>query len=339
MQQVRVHGPDDVRLDEIPEPECGPTDALVRVASCGICGTDLRYVRLGGLAGPTRAPMPLGHELAGTIEALGSEVEGLAIGSRVVLQPTALGNMIGNGGREGGFTPRLRVRNATPGTNLFPIPDDLPFEIAALTEPLGVGMNAVDRIEARPGDKVAVFGAGPIGLAAIATLHDRGVEDVIAVDLSARRLEIAEQLGARASIDAAQQDVWKRLRELHGESPVLGAPMAATHAYVEASGAPTVIPQILQNACSEARLAVVALHDGPIAIHFLLVMMKQLTIRGAMEYPNDYQEALSLLTRQDLTPMISHRFPLERFPEALATAQDAGRGAKVMVDIGSGGGA
>ena len=115
MKQVNVHGPDDVRIDEVAEPEPGPRDAVVRVAACGICGTDLRYVRLGGLAGPAERPMPLGHELSGVVDAVGAEVSNLAPGTRVVLNPTALGNMIGNGGGEGGFAPRLLVRERRRG--------------------------------------------------------------------------------------------------------------------------------------------------------------------------------------------------------------------------------
>ncbi|MGH0033998.1 MAG: zinc-dependent alcohol dehydrogenase [Myxococcota bacterium] len=333
MRQVQVHGPDDVRLVEVDEPECGPQDVVLRVSACGICGTDLRYIRLGGLAGPGPAPMPLGHELVGVVEQAGSAVEGLAPGARVVLDPTAGGNMIGNGGREGGFAPKLLVRGAAAGHNLFEVPDALPDHLAALAEPLGVGMNAVDRSEARSGEKVAVFGAGPIGLAAIASLRDRGVEDVVAIDLSPRRLEIARALGARAGIDASVEDTWKRLRALHGESPLMGAPMCATDAYIEASGASAVIPQIIQNARGEARLTVVALHDREVPVHFLLVMMKQLTLRGAMEYPEDYERTLALLARHDLSPMVSHRFPLDRFHEALAVAREPRSGGKVMIEL------
>jgi threonine dehydrogenase-like Zn-dependent dehydrogenase len=334
MKQLNVHGPDDVRVDETAEPEPGPRDAVVRVAACGICGSDLRYVRLGGLAGPSKRPMPLGHELSGVVDAVGAEVSNLVLGTRVVLNPTACGNMIGNGGSEGGFTPRLLVRDAAAGASLFPIPAEIPTDVAALAEPLGVGMNAVNRVDARPGDKVAVFGAGPIGLAVVATLRDRGVEDVVAVDLSPRRLEIASALGARATVDGNRDNPWKRLRTLHGEEPVMGAPMAATDAYVEASGAAAVIPKILQHAKGEARLAVVALHGQEIPVNFLLVMMKQLTIRGAMEYPEDYTDSLGLLVRWDLSPMISHRFPLERFQEALAVARDPQAGGKVLIDLG-----
>jgi len=329
MKQVNIHGPGKVQLDDAKTPEPGPRDAVVRVAACGVCGTDVRYVRMGGL---TR-PMPLGHELSGVIESAGVEVSDLAPGTRVVLNPTASANMIGNGGPEGGFTQQLLVRNAADGGCLFPIPDDLPMHLAALSEPLGVGMNAVDRADVTSDDKVAVFGAGPIGLSAIATLRDRGVSDVVAIDLSPRRLELATALGARATINASEQDPWVELKKLHGEAPLMGAPMAGTDAYIEASGAGKVITDVLQNAKAESRLIVVALHEQSVNVSFLWVMMKQMTIRGAMEYPADYTDAIQLLTRWDLSPMITHRFPLERIGEAIDVATDPNAGGKVMIDI------
>lgn len=331
MKQVQVHGPDDVRLVEVPEPRPGPRDAVIRVARCGICGSDVGYAKLGGLAGPTRHPMPLGHELSGVVETVGSECEGLAPGQRVVLNPTR--SRIGNGGREGGFAARLLVRDAAAGDSLLPIPDGLSFEHAALAEPLGVGMNAVDRSEAQGGERVVVLGAGPIGLAAVASLVDRGIEDIVAVDLSETRLALATRLGASATVNPAQGDAWKQLREIHGTTPMMGSPVLATDVFIEASGAPTVIPEVVAHARPEARLVVVALHREPLPIHFLLVMMKQLTIRGAMEYPADYRRMVDLLARRDLGAMVTHRFPLEAFDEALAVARDPHAGGKVLIDL------
>lgn len=332
MKQVNIHGPGKVELDEIAVPVVGPRDAVVRVTACGICGTDVRYVRMGGM----RRPMALGHELSGVVDSVGSEVADLEIGTRVVLNPTAAGNMIGNGGDEGGFAPRLLVRNAADGGCLFPVPEGLPMHLAALAEPLGVGMNAVNRAEVSPDDKVVVFGAGPIGLAAVATLRDRGVSDVVAIDLSAKRLELAKALGARETIDASDCDPWTKLRELHGEAPLMGMPMVGSDVYIEATGAPKVITDFIQDAKPEARLTVVALHEQSVNVSFLMVMMKQLSIRGAMEYPDDYTDTLALLNRWDLSPMITHRFPLDRFSEGLAIASDPNSGGKVMIDIGEG---
>ena len=180
MRQVRVHGPGDVRVDEVEPPRPGPRDAVVRVAACGICGTDLSFIRLGGSKGPGGAPLCLGHEIAGVVEWVGSEVRGTPVGERVVVHPGTdeLGR-IGTGAAEGGLTPALLVREAARGGRLFRVPDGLPLDVAALAEPLAVGMRAVERAEVRRGDKVAVFGCGPIGLFALATLLDRGIEQAV----------------------------------------------------------------------------------------------------------------------------------------------------------------
>lgn len=334
MLQARIHGPGDVRLDEVPEPMAGPGDVVLRVRACGICGSDLGYVALGGVVGPMPEPMPIGHELAGVVEQVGAGVETLAVGDRVALDPRdPQGGVTGNGGPEGGFAPRLLVRNADR-RRLHRLPGDMPFERAALAEPLGVGMNAVDKLRVESHEKAVVFGAGPIGLAAVASLRDRGCQDVVAIDLSPRRLALARSLGARETLHAGEVDVWRELRRLHGETRFFGAPVAASDVFVEASGAPTVIQGVIGNARRGARLSVVALHREPIEVSFLLVLMRELQISGAMEYPEDFGRGVELLARRDLSAMITHRFPLERFHEALDVARDASASGKVMIELG-----
>ena len=333
MKRAQIHGPGDLRLDEVAEPEVGPRDAIVSVGACGICGSDVGYVRLGGVAGPVADPMPLGHELAGTVTAIGSEVSGLAIGTRVALNPMNAGHAIGNGGSEGGFCAELLVRDAGAGVNLFPIPDEMSFQTAALAEPLGVGMNAVDRVDVKPGDKVAVMGAGPIGLAAMATLVDRGIEDIVAIDLSETRLDVARKLGVPETLNPTNEDVWAGLARLHGTMTFYGAKLAETDVFIEASGAGPVLSQIIERGKPHSRVSVVALHRQPIEVSFMIVMMKQMTLQGAMEYPDRFEDMLELLGRRDLSPMISHRFGLEDFLEAFAIAQSPDAGAKVMIEL------
>jgi threonine dehydrogenase-like Zn-dependent dehydrogenase len=275
--------------------------------------------------------MPLGHEFSGIVESVGSEVKGIKIGARVVVNPMSNQNQIGNGGAQGAFAPLVLVPNVADGNSIFEIPDQLPMDLAALAEPLSVGMQGVDRANPQPGEKAVVFGAGPIGLCAVASLKFRGVEDIISVDLSTRRLEIARKLGARATLVPGSDDVWTAIRELHGTSPLFGAPMAGTDFYIEASGAGVVIEEVLANAKTDARLSVVGLHRTPIPINFLLVMMKSMTIVGSMAYPDDWSDTLELLGSADLSPMITHRYALNDFHAALATAQSADEGAKVMI--------
>jgi threonine dehydrogenase-like Zn-dependent dehydrogenase len=327
MKQVRVHGPNDARVDDVDDPRPGPRDAVVRVAACGICGTDLSYIHLGGLIGPTDEPMPLGHELAGVVETVGVDVADLAPGDRVIVHPgtNQLGR-IGNGSPEGGLAPRVLIREARKGSRLFTVPPELPLEIAALAEPLAVGMNAVDKLDVTPGDGVAVLGCGPIGLACVATLADRGFTDVVAVDLSRRRRELARELGAAVALDPRTDDLWATLRELHGTR---AGP--ATRGYVEATGAPSVITEVVNNCGPDATLSVVAVHGGDLPVNFLALLVKQLTIRGAMEYPDRFEEAIDLLVRRDLSAMITHRYPLEQFPDALALLEDSRECGKVMI--------
>ena len=339
MLQVRIHGPDDVRLDEVPDPVAGSRDVIVRVAACGLCGTDLKYIGLGGVAGPGPEPMPLGHEMSGTVEVVGEDVTGpegggVSVGDRVVVLPgdDDVGR-IGNGSPEGGLAPKLLVREAARGGRLFRVPDGLPLDLAALNEPLGVGTNAVERSGASAGDKVAIFGSGPIGLTALAALQDRGVDDVVVVDLSSDRLALAEKLGARAAISATADDPWEALAAYHGTEPHMLGPTVGTDVFIEATGAGPVITDMVQHAKKRATISVVALHYADVPTSYLLVMMKELTITGAMEYPERFESGLELLQRRDLNDLVTHRFPLERFDEALATLHDSNAG-KVLITMG-----
>jgi threonine dehydrogenase-like Zn-dependent dehydrogenase len=334
MLQVRVHGPGDVRVDEVAAPEPGPRDAVVRVAACGICGSDLSYIERGGLAGPTGTPMCLGHEMAGVVERAGRDVRGVAEGDRVVVHPgnDELGR-IGNGGAQGGLTPRLLVTEAARPGRLFRVPDGVPLDVAAFAEPLAVGMRAVEQAEVGPGDAVAVFGCGPIGLAAVATLLDRGVDRVVAIDLSATRRALALGLGAQAALDPAAVDVWAELARLHGTKPFMTSRTPATDAFIEASGAARVIPDVIARGPVGGRLSVVALHYAPIPTSYLTLLMKQFTIRGSMEYPARFEDAIDLLARRDLSSLVTHRYPLERFPEALATLAGSKECGKVMITM------
>ncbi|CAB4874393.1 MAG: zinc-binding dehydrogenase [Actinobacteria bacterium] len=332
MKQIMLHGKNDWRLDDIAEPTPGPRDALVRIAACGICGTDVSYVHMGMTPGH---PIPLGHEMAGFVEWIGDEVPNLKVGDRVAICPSDVGGgAIGTGGGQGGLTPLLHVPDAASGRRLFKVPDDMPLTTAALAEPLAVGMQAVNQSEAKPGERVAVFGCGPIGLMAIATLIDRGVEDVVAIDFSRERLNLAKSLGASNALDPAEVDVWEELKRAHGTAPFMFGPTAATDVFIEASGADSVIGDILSNGRVGGRLVIVALHYRPVPTSFLNLLMKQFTIRGSMEYPERFEDAIELLSRKDLSALITHKLSLEEFGEGLAILEGSKDCGKVMITMG-----
>jgi len=334
MKLARIHGPNDLRVDEVPEPELGPDDVVLDVAACGICGSDVGYVRMGGVQGPTDTPMPIGHELAGTVAAVGENCESLVnIGDRVALHPGAAGFGLGNGGPEGGFARRLLVRGASANRSLFALPEDMPFSIAALAEPLGVGMHAVDQSDACQGDKVAVLGAGPIGLSAIATLADRGIEDVISIDLSETRLDVARKLGAAHTVNPGKEDLWDALGRIHGTSKLHWMDLVNTNVFIEATGVGPVLSDVIARCAAGSRISVVALHRTEVPVDFMAVLTKEITIRGSIEYPEDFREMIQLLSRRDLAPMITHRFGMDDFMAAFDVAKAPDAGAKVMIEF------
>ncbi len=331
MKQIRVHGPNDVRLDDVEPASPGPRDAVVRVAACGICGSDVSYIHMGGL---TKGPMCLGHECAGIVVWVGAEVAGASVGDRVIVH-TDGGDTgsLGSGAREGALTHELLVRDAARG-RLYRVPDGMPLRTAALAEPLGVGMQAVNQAAVSAGEKVAVFGCGPIGLMAIATLLDRGIHEVVAIDLSPTRLALAQQLGVQAVLNPTTDDVWAELARLHGSVPFRFGPTPGTDVFIEASGASRVIGEVIQNGRFGGRLSVVALHFEPVPTSYLTVLMKQFHIVGSIEYPTRFEDTIELLGRRDLSPLITHEFPLEQFHDGLALLEGSKDCGKVMITMG-----
>jgi threonine dehydrogenase-like Zn-dependent dehydrogenase len=318
-------------VDEVNEPDPGPGDVLLRVTACGSCGSDLSYIAMGGLGAPGGEPMCLGHEISGTVDWIGSEVRSVRVGDRAVVHPgnDQLGR-IGNGAPQGGLTSTLLVTAADAG-RLFAVPDGLALEVAALAEPLGVGMHAVDQLDVAPDAGVCVMGCGPIGLAAVATLVDRGHRHVVAVDLSATRRDLAVGLGAVTALDPQTDDVWTALSDIHGTKPFMFGPTPATAGFVEASGAPSVIGDVIARCGVGSRLSVVALHYAPVATDYLTVLMKEITIRGSIEYPPRFEDAIDLLARRDLSGLITHRFGIGAFEQALGVLSGSKDCGKVLV--------
>jgi len=333
MRVLNIHGVDDVRLDPADKPTPGSSDVVVRVKACGICGSDLTYIKVGGIHRKPDGVTPLGHEAAGEVIAIGDAVKDVAVGQRVVINPMMTPSYIGSGGPEGAFTEELLVRDARLGDSLLPIPDDLPYDIAALTEPLAVALHGVNRAEVKPGDKVVVFGCGPIGLGMVLWLIDRGVTDVVALDLSPERLERAKALGARAVINPAAEDVRARLAELHGTARVFSREAVGTDAFIDAAGAPNIVSDVVRMAKYHARLVVTAAHSQPVPLDLGAMLTTEMTITTALGYPTEMPEVLAALPRlrAKAAPLISHRLPLSEVIEGLKIAATP-QSAKVMID-------
>lgn len=336
MHLLNIHGVDDVRLDPVEAPEPGENDVVVRVRACGICGSDLSYIKMGGILRAPGQTTPLGHEAAGEVIKVGASVRDAQVGQRVVINPMQTPSFIGSGGPEGAFTEEVLIRDARLGDSLLPMDPDLPWEVAALSEPLAVGLHGVNRADLRPGDKAVVFGCGPIGLAMVLWLVDRGVEDVVALDLAPQRVERALALGARAGIDPACEDVAERLRELHGvEQGPLGSGVG-TDAFLDAAGAPTIVSDVVRMAKYQSRLVVSAVYRDPVPLDLGAMLTTEMTITTAVGYPTEMPEVVAALPRlcEKARGMISHRLPFERVLEGLEIAGTPAS-AKVMIEIDS----
>ncbi|MFE7650516.1 zinc-dependent alcohol dehydrogenase [Streptomyces phaeoluteigriseus] len=343
MKSVRTGGVGTIEVVDTERPVPGPRDALVRVRACGICGTDVAFLHTGGM--PARAhlggdmvPVPLGHEPAGEIVEVGAEVDGLEAGDRVVVNPQdAPTGIIGCGGAHGGMSEYLLIENAEVGRSVAVFPATVPFAVASLNEPMAVARHCVNRSEAKPRDKVVVFGAGPIGLGAAIWLKLRGVRHVVVADVIPSRLEKALAVGADAVINTAEEDVAARLTELHGQSAnALGQPRPGTDIFIDAAGVPIVFNTVVDSAKWGAKLVMVAVQKKGSEIDLGGMLRSELTLIASQGYPTEIFEVTPELVehQERFAKLISHRVPFAEAERAFRLARTPGAAEKVVVTLG-----
>jgi threonine dehydrogenase-like Zn-dependent dehydrogenase len=278
--------------------------------------------------------MPLGHEPAGEVVEIGGDVTGISVGDHVVINPMAApSGIIGNGGATGALAEYLLIEHAVRGKSLEVVANHIPFEVAALNEPMAVARHGVNQVAPKPSDKVVVFGAGPIGLGATIGFKSVGVQHVTVIDLIPSRLEKALQVGADAVINFADEDVARRLIELHGAGESMFPGKAGTDIYLDAAGAPAVITTALTAAKPGARVVVVAVHKEPVTVDFLNLMSNEVTIVGSMGYPKEIFEVTKdiIANWEKYAVIVSYTVPFDDVEEALQIAATPGAADKVVV--------
>ena len=334
MRVSTVTGPGETSVLEVPKPTAGPRDILLKMKACGICGSDSMYIAIGGLPG-LEGRTPLGHEPAGEVVEVGSEVVDIAIGDHVVVNPmVAPTGIIGSGGTTGGLADYLLIEDAELGKSVAVVPDHIPFAVAALNEPMAVARHAVNRVDPQPGDRVVIFGAGPIGLGAAIGFKSLGVSHVVVVDIIPSRLEKALAVGADAVINSAEEDVRERLIELQGAAPTRrGLAKPLTDIFLDAAGAPTVIETALGLAKHGAKLGIVAVHKKPVNVDFGSILGSEITIMLSMGYPTEiFGVTQDIITNwEKYALIISDTFDFADVDLALKTAGTPGAADKVMV--------
>ena len=324
MRAAVFHGADrPLTLEEVPLPEPGPDDVLVRVAACGVCHTDLHYIDHGTPTFKT-LPLILGHEVAGTVHAVGRNVERFEPGARVLL-PAVLpcgtcrmcrtgrenicehGLMLGNH-IDGGYAEFIRV----PARDAFRLPEEIPLvEGSIIADALTTPYHAVvNRGRVTPGDVVVVVGCGGIGLNVVQMAAAVGAR-VVAVDLNPSKLEWARKLGADETLESGSTDRPDRaLRELTSG----GADVA-----FEAVGHAATQELALGSLRSGGRLVLVGYSPETMALNAGRVMFRELEVMGSLGCrPVDYPRAIELARqgRVRVVELVTHRFPLEEIDRA-----------------------
>jgi len=334
-----------VYRDDLPEPVPGPGQVLVAVRACGICGSDLHFARHGedvlaagrqmeGLpaAGPgvdLSSDVFMGHEFsaevleAGPADARsngGPDTDVPAPGTLVtsvpvLLSPTGLEMIVYSNTTFGGYAERMVLSARL----LLPVPNGLDARRAALTEPMAVGLHAVNKSNVTPGETVLVVGCGPIGIAIIAALRLRGVETIVASDFSARRRKLATTVGAHRTVDPAT------------ESPFDGTSPAVVF---EAVGAPGVIDDVLRRAPSGTRLVVAGVCMQPDTVHPFYAIAKEINVQFVFGYGADeFAASLHSIAEGeiDVTPMITGEVGLPDVGAAFDELSDPDAHCKILV--------
>ncbi|WP_306215402.1 zinc-dependent alcohol dehydrogenase [Actinoplanes sp. RD1] len=337
MKQVLVTGPGSTAVIDVDRPAVSPRDVLVRVRACGICGSDGLYIAVGGIP-PRRGATPIGHEPAGEICEVGDQVAGLTVGDHVVIDTMAAADgFIGSGGAQGALSEFLVIRDAEVGRQLVTVPAHVPFAVAALNEPMAVARHAVNRTNPKAGDRVVVFGAGPIGLGAAISYKLAGAHVVVA-DILPGRLEKALLVGADAVIDSAREDTAARLIDLHGPGAAgsTRGVRAGTDIYLDAAGVPAVLDTVTRTAKHGATLGIVAVHKNPVPIDLGTLLTTELTIALAVGYPREIFEVTADIVRDwpRYAHIISDTVPFDEVSHALTLATTPGAADKVVVTFG-----
>jgi 2-desacetyl-2-hydroxyethyl bacteriochlorophyllide A dehydrogenase len=325
--------PHEVAVREAPEPRAGPNDVLIRVRACGICGTD-QHIFEGDLGGPL--PLIGGHELAGEVVEVGAEVEDdIRVGERVAVQPnlfcgscfyckrgqvnhclrwSAIGVT-----RDGGFADYV----VAPAGNVYPI-GEMDYEVAAFVEPISCVVYGLKRLELPPGANALIYGAGPIGLLMLQLVRHGGASEVAVVDLQEEKLELARRLGA-GTVAVAGPDSDETLR---ATSP-LGFDVV-----IDCTGVPAVVEHMFSHVRNNGNLLFFGVNptEARVQVSPFDVYRKDLTIYGSFALRFTFGDALALLEggAVDVGPLLSDRFPIEGFPEALELA-GSGRAYKVQI--------
>jgi threonine dehydrogenase-like Zn-dependent dehydrogenase len=325
-----------VYRDDVPEPVPETGQVLVGVRACGICGSDLHFAAHGGevlamsdkLGGGANSGMSvdlagdvfMGHEFSAEVLEAGPDTETLPPGTLVTSLPVLLSAkgvapIVYSNSTIGGYAERMLLSAPL----LLPVPNGLDVKHAALTEPMAVGLHAVNKSDIEPGETALVLGCGPIGIAIIAALRARGVENIAAADFSPKRRELATAMGAHQTLDPAQASPFDTVK------PAV---------VFEAVGVPGIIDDVLLRARPGIRLVVAGVCMQPDTVHPFFAIAKEINVQFVLAYtPDEFTDSLRALSEGeiDVTPLITGEVGLDRVGAAFDDLADPERHCKILV--------
>lgn len=342
---VVAYAAGDLRIEDVPLKAPKPDQAIVEISYGGICGSDLHYW-LHGAAGESvlKAPMVLGHEIAGVVIRAASDGTGPAEGSPVAVHPATPGPGTGPGiikypkdrpnlspgctylGSAARFphTDGAFSRYATlPSRMLRVLPEGLDLKMATLAEPASVAWHAVSRAGSVRGRTALVIGSGPIGALAVAVLKRGGAQRIVAVDLHRKPLDIARAVGADEVLEA-------------GDADAIAAVQADV--VIESSGSHQGLASAIKGAVRGGKVVMVGLlPSGPQPVPISLAITRELELLGSFRFNDEIDDVITALSDGSLyvEPVITHVFPLERGLEAFETARNSSVSGKVLLNFAS----
>lgn len=351
MKAVRVYGPEDYRLEEIPTPLAGPGEVLVKVLASGICASDVKTylgARVWGsseIKSYIEVPVTPGHEFVGEVAALGegaADKYGLQVGDWAVSEqivPCWQCRFCKRGqywmcqqhdiygfkkGRAEGSWAEYMVFPANAIN--YKVPKDIPAAQAALIEPMACAIHAVQRGDIQLGDVVVIAGMGPIGMGMLQVARQKGPGKLIALDMKPKRLELARKLGADLAIDVSQGDAVQQILDL---TEGYGCDV-----YIEATGAGPAVLQGLQMIRRLGTFVEFSVHAKPVAVDWSVIGdVKELNVHGAHLGAYSYPLAIEYLRTGvvDGAALVTHQLPLEQFRKGIELAHDADESIKVVL--------
>lgn len=334
MKAAIYMGKEKIEIKELPMPECGENDVLIRNIYSSVCGTDVAvYTHGPGTGHRITVGEEFGHETVSRIVAVGKNVMDFKVGERVYPYPLFAKNDTKRAGTIGGFSEYILVPLAKRDHSLYSVSDKIPDRLACLIEPFTVGCRAARRGQPKAGEKAVVFGCGTIGVAAAAALQYFGISKVMICDVSAFRLNIARNLGFE-TCNMETEDFANKAKEYFGTAHSLKGETADIDCFIDAAGAENILELFMEYGKIESRFVSVAVNNSLRQLDLLHMTYAQKSIIGSGGYmPEDVRDVMRMMEsgRWNLESIITHEFPLDQIEKAIQTAAETAHAFNVTI--------